>query len=442
MKKLSLILLYFFIFSCLMVFLIPPFEANDEPDHLAYINFVSSKGALPNQTVDSLKVNKEGHQFPLYYLIASCMEKLYLKNEFLSYDIIPNKKNINYGGTENLVPVYNHAYHEIFRTEKDKIFFYSMRIFQVLISIVNLVFIYKISGYFFRDEKFKLLTVFIAASVPQFAFVSSYINNDSLANLFSTLIIFAFLKMVNEKKLKSIVIFSVIFSVGILVKKTLFFFLPVILFVTLIMLTTKKLKWNEAIKIYSTIFISLSIFAAWFFIRNYYLYNDVFLANVEMKTVPYYVDMKSVFSLYFLYPFIPGLFGSFWGVFGWLNVALPFFTYVLLFLFCSFAVYFALTKVKLVKLYNINVLIGFLTIIFCFSGVVYYNTIYSQHQGRFLFPVISFIVIFLVYGIKTAFEKFNHNENLIRAVVFFFLFLDIISIFTIKSFYYNINQYL
>lgn len=442
MKKLSLILLYFFIFSCSMVFLIPPFEANDEPDHLAYINFVAKNGALPNQNVDSMKVDKEGHQFPLYYLIASCIEKLYMGNEFLSYNIIPNKKNINYGGTENLVPVYNHAYNEIFATQKDKIFFYSMRIFQVLISIVNLVFIYKISGYFFQNEKFRLLTVFVTASVPQFAFVSSYINNDTLANLFSTLIIFSFLKMVNEKKLKNIIIFSVIFSIGIIVKKTLFFFLPVILFVTLGMLTVKKLKWNEAVKIYSVMFISLSIFAAWFFIRNFYLYNDIFLTNVEMNTVPYYVDMKSIFSLYFLYPFIPGLFGSFWGVFGWLNVALPFFTYVLLFLFCAFSAYFILTKFKLKKIYNLNYITASLTVLFCFSGVVYYNTIYSQHQGRFLFPVISFIVIFLVYGLKIAFEKFNHNENLIRAVVFFFIFLDILSIFTIKNFYYNINQYL
>ncbi len=442
MKKLYLILFYFLVYAAMMVFLVPPFEANDEPDHLAYVNFVATKGRLPVQTVDSLRINKEGHQFPLYYLIASVLESLFLKNSSLSYEIIPNKNNRNYGGKENLVPVYNHVYNEIFKTSTDKFVFYLLRIFQVLISIVNLVFVYKVARFFFKEEKFQLLTVFIAGALPQFVFVSSYISNDCLANLFSTLTIFTFLKMMSEKKTADIFIFSVVFAIGLIVKKTIFFFFPVLLLVGAWIVFSKKVNYSKAVQVFASLAISIGLFSAWFFIRNLNLYNDIFLTRVEMNTVPFYIELKSVFSLYFIYPFIPGLFGSFWGVFGWMNVAMPFYIYVVLFFFCVICFYFAFSRFRFAKFNNYNFLFGLLSVIFCLAGVIYYNTLYSQHQGRFLFPVISLLMVFLVQGIKVLYEKWNKNKFILIFPILLFVFIDIVSIFTLRNFYYDISKYL
>lgn len=442
MKKLYLILLYFLVYAVIMVFLVPPFEANDEPDHLAYINFVAAKGQLPVQTVDSLRINKEGHQFPLYYLAASCIESLFLKNASLTYSIIPNKNNCNYGGKESLVPVYNHVYNGIFRTNSDKFVFYSLRIFQVIISLVNLFFIYKVSGFFFREEKFRLLTVFIVGALPQFAFVSSYISNDGLANLFSTLTIFTFLKMMSEKKTADIFIFSAVLAIGLIVKKTIFFFFPVLFIVGAWIVFSKKINYNKAFQVFASLAISIGLFSAWFFIRNLNLYDDIFLTKVEMNTVPFYIELKSIFSFYFIYPFIPGLFGSFWGVFGWMNAALPFYIYVALFFFCAICSYFAFSRFTFAKFNNRGFLFSVLSVTFCLAGVIYYNTFYSQHQGRFLFPVISLIVIFLVYGIKNFYEKFNRNNYILYFTILLFVFIDIVSIFTLRNFYYDISKYL
>jgi hypothetical protein len=43
------ILTLFLIFAILMVFIIPPGEAPDEPAHIYYVNFVANYGELPNQ---------------------------------------------------------------------------------------------------------------------------------------------------------------------------------------------------------------------------------------------------------------------------------------------------------------------------------------------------------------------------------------------------------
>lgn len=428
-------------FGLALVFLVPPFEANDEPDHLNYINFIISKKILPVQTVDSLKVNKEGHQFPLYYLTGFGLQYLFGGNS-ISYNLIGNQKNINFGGKENLVPVYNHTYKEIFSSYMDKVIFYSLRIFQVVISLVNLFVIYKIAGFYFSDEKFRLLCAFIAGAIPQFAFVSSYINNDALANLFSSLIIFSFLNFLKEKSLRSIIFFSLVLATSLLIKKTMFFFLPVIILVGLFALINKEIDFRTFGKKIITILFFVVIISSWFFIRNLSLYNDIFLSGIEMLTVPFYVDIKPLLSFYFIYPFIPGLFGSFWGVFGWMNVALPLFVYALLLLFVSINFLFLVKKYNVKFLFHTKILFAVLSVVFCIGGIVYYNTIYSQHQGRFLFPVLSFIVIFLVYGVKTISEKIQKENLVIITSVVLFVVIDIISLFTIYGFYYDPNNYL
>jgi 4-amino-4-deoxy-L-arabinose transferase-like glycosyltransferase len=37
----------------------------------------------------------------------------------------------------------------------------------------------------------------------------------------------------------------------------------------------------------------------------------------------------------------------------------------------------------------------------CFAGIVYYNTMYNQAQGRFLFPVLSLIAVLVALGLQT-----------------------------------------
>jgi hypothetical protein len=52
----------------------------------------------------------------------------------------------------------------------------------------------------------------------------------------------------------------------------------------------------------------------------------------------------------------------------------------------------------------------------CFAGVVYYNTTYSQAQGRFLFPVLSLIGVLVALGLQALLAHFRRRSARLLAL--------------------------
>ncbi|MBS1493093.1 MAG: DUF2142 domain-containing protein [Bacteroidetes bacterium] len=438
------ILAYFTVFSIVFVFLIPPFEANDEPNHLEYINFVVKNSSLPNQLSEKEKVNIEGHQFPLYYVISASMVKLIWGNSPVNFSLVYNKKHFSAGGPESLVPVFNHVNNNPFSDNESRTKFYFLRLISTLFGVVNLFFIYKIAKLFFADYKIAYLCLFFTASIPQVIYSSSTITNDSLSNLLASAAIYLFLVFLKDSSVKKIVVFSLVFSLCLLCKKTLFFLIPSVIISTAYAFHIGKITKEIFIKLSASLFIFTVLVAGWFYFRNHYLYNDTLLTDVEKITVPMHYDPKSIFSFYFIYPFVPGLFGSFFGVFGWMNLAVPFFIYVFYFILSAAGVIgiskkFLLTKITPVKLFIIC------SLIICLAGIVYYNLSYSQHQGRFLFPVLSLISVCIIGGLSNFFHLFKKSilsRKILHAIYVILIIINLISVYVIYRFYYIQNNYL
>lgn len=438
-KKFLYILAYFLFFNASFVFLVPPFEANDEPYHLEYINYIVKNSSLPNQLNEKEKVNIEGHQFPLYYIFAGSLIKLIWGNSPVNFSLIYNKKHFTAGGTESLVPVFNHLYNNPFLDSESKTKFYFLRMLSLSLAALNLFFIYKIASLFFHNNKAVLLCVFFAASLPQFIFISSTISNDNLANLLSSAAIFTFLKYLKKPSLKSVIVFGILFSLCIITKKTLFFLIPAV-FLSLVYSFYKKTIHKKSVFAFLFFAIALAaLVSGWFFYRNYIQYNDIFLSEIEKLTVPMHYSPKPIYSLYFLYPFIPGLFGSFIGVFGWMNAAIPLFAYVIyffIFLLCVAGI----IKNKSFKKLSPEKIFTLSSILICLAGIVYYNLSYSQHQGRFLFPVLALIAAGTTAGLQKLLEKnFNKAKTFLYAI---FVLVNFVSVYVIYRFYYIENNYL
>lgn len=430
--------------SIVFVFLIPPFEANDEPYHLEYINYIVKKSSLPNQLNEKEKVNIEGHQFPLYYFVGASLLKIIWGDAVINFSLVYNKKHFTAGGPESLVPVFNHTNNNPFNDDESRVKFYFLRLISSFFGILNLFFIYKIAKFFFKNNKLVLLCLFFAASLPQFIYSSSTITNDSLANLLSSASIYTFLIFLKDSSLKKIIVFSLIFSLSLLCKKTLFFLIPAAAISSAYAFHLGKINRRTFLQLSSSVFIFTILVAGWFYYRNHFIYNDILLTDVEKITVPMYYDPKPFFSFYFIYPFIPGLFGSFFGVFGWMNVAMPLFVYVVHFIF---TVTGAIGIIKSRSAKNINPQKVFLlcSLIICFAGIVYYNLSYTQHQGRFLFPVLSLISVCFIKGLQNFFPHIKKdilNKNILWAIFFLFFLINLISVYVIYRFYYIENNYL
>ncbi len=438
-RSIHLILIYFLVFGSLYIVITPPFESPDEYLHLDYINYISKYKNLPNQyegIKNPLIFVGQGHQHPLYYILASVLVYQFSQNGVIEYEH-PSKLDKNWiGGIPG-----NNTHINIFSSYRDKLLFYFIRLISLLFSLLNLYFIFKISSLFFTESSSRLFAVFIAASIPQFQFISSVINNDSISNMFSTAGIFYLLKIIDSpKELKEYLFAALYICLGILSKKTVMFMVPcaAILIIYLIFKYRNHTAIKSVIRNSLSFILILIALTSVIFIRNYNIYGEFLAGNMEKTTMLQFVEIKSIFSYYFIQPFTQGILSSFIGVFGWMNIPVP--KFIAVFYIIFFIIGFFVSLYLSYKYVNYRLLLLFLFFVMCLGGVVYFNLTFTQYQGRYMFPVLSAISIISVYGNNFLFDKIKYlffKKYILILIVFIICICDIISILTLYLHYHN-----
>lgn len=434
----TIILVYFIVFSLIYVIIIPPFETPDENLHLQYINYVSKFGRLPNQYEgmrDSSLFVGQGHQHPLYYIFMGSVVNLLSGDRKVDAEPRFNKNHIWGGGTEGAVPVFSHLDND-FKSNSDKNIFYLLRVFSVLFSLINLFFVYKIVLTVLQNPKLACLSVFLAASLPQFQFLSCSVTNDNMTAMFASISVY-YLIMVfrNPEKTKNFILSGLFFGLGLLAKKTLIFLILSFVIVIAYSLFQKKGYKNLKRNIIF-VFVILFVLTGWYFIRNYLLYGGFLASQMERDTMQSLLDEKSIISVYFIKSYTKGaliLFDSFIGRFGWMNLHLP--VYIAVFYSLLFAVSFygAISSMYRNKFVSKNLLLlSFATVFFCLAGIAYFNLTFAQQQGRYLFPVISLIMLIITFGLNSLTCKIKDEKSI---TIFYSFFTAIIVIFNIISLY-------
>ncbi len=441
MNKLGLkiCLIYFTCISALFAFLIPPFEAPDEQFHLQYINFISYYKELPNQ-YEGIKYPDryvgQGHQYPLYYIITGAINWVFSSDSRINYTLTKNNNHKWNGGTTGKVPLFDHVKNPPFHNNNNRIIFYLLRLLSVLMGAVNIFFIYKISEFIISDSRIRILPVIFAATLPQYIFVSSIINNDNLANLLSTISIYLILNLLkNPLNKKYYLRTGIILGLSLITKKTLFYLIPGI-FIIYFYLFFSSGKNFAVLKQILISFLIVLLISSWYFIRNKVIYSDILALQMERSTMQSLIKEKSIFSFYFITPFSPSIVRSFIGVFGWMNLPLHISIYIvyLIPMLSSVAGLYRYLKSKDKQLMYVYSLILFFAI--CLGGIIYFNLTFTQSQGRYMFPVLSSISILFIIGITTIIKKYRISEIMIYIITVFFVITDLLSIFTLYNFYY------
>ena len=433
------------IYGLTLIFVVPPLESPDEPDHLNYIDFIVRTNSLPNQNNPETFINKEGHQFPLYYLLSSSLLRLVNEDQPVNIKILENKRVTKFGGYDTRVPIYNNVYNDPFVNTSSRNSFYVLRIFSLLLACITVLISYKITGFFFENHLYRYSCLFFIVTLPQFCFISSMISNDNLSNLISALAILAILKYLRAPgNISNVMILGIVAGLGLITKKTFLFIFPVLIIMNILMIYRKDISFKKTILNFLIILVFILLISGWWYYRNYTLYGEFFLTKTEMITAPFHVQIKPLLSFYFINPFIPGMFASFVGVFGWMNMPLPVFTYFVYFFFFLLTL-FGYIKTFPVLLKKHKNIFSFLLLVFCFGGIIYYNTMYSQFQGRFLFPVLSVMSVMMVMGYKYLNEKYSgikYWKYLPYIVCSLFILIDIFSIIKALYFYYDQSYYI
>lgn len=155
-----------------------------------------------------------------------------------------------------------------------------LRIINILYSSLTLLGVYLLSKELIKDKWGKLIPILLISNTLMFLFLSSSINYDNLANLFSTFAIYFFIKTVKYKGKIHYPLYTILLlCMGALTKFTIVP-LAVILVVLLVYEFIKnKDIWRKSIK-GSSLFLILPILI--FGILNILLYGNNFLKHQEL----------------------------------------------------------------------------------------------------------------------------------------------------------------
>jgi 4-amino-4-deoxy-L-arabinose transferase-like glycosyltransferase len=395
------LLLYFVAVSAAFAVLIPPFEAPDEPFHLAYINFVATRGELPNQYDPGHRVEGQGHQHPLYYVLTGAVVRM--TGSAVQVEPRGNPRNKLFGGSEWDIPVFDHRTGSAFASKTDAIRFYALRLLSVALNGLNLFLTWKLVRLFSPDAKVPALALLLMATLPQFLFISATINNDNLANVFGTLTILLSFRILTEPdRIRHYLGLGLALGLGVLAKKTLFFAIPVVgLILAYVWIRGRRMgQAIPLVRILQVLALTLLI-CGWLFVRNYHLYGEVLGSAMEEATLSRLVEKKSLFSDYFVTVFPRDFAASFVGRFGWLSVRPPVFIqqgYALLALLATAGL---IAHLVASRFRDVKILFALLFIFSGLAGSVFYNLTYSQPQGRHLFPALSLVVLLAALGLRS-----------------------------------------
>ena len=356
----------------------PLWQTPDEPAHYHYIAQVATIG-LPiiedgdwdSAYLDKLKAEKfadidseafatiqyEDHQPPLYYVLAS--------------------------------PVYR-------LTDGNP---YAIRIFSVLIGVIIVWCAYGVARLMFPDSPAIALGVagFVAFH-PQHLHIIASVNNDVLAwALVGVMLVMsiAYLKTDNPRLPLWM---GIIVGIAFITKATAYFLLAIGVLAIL-------LKRRDTIRGLLLYIPSALILGLLWWIRNIAVYgfpdflglraHDVVVVG-QLRTVERIAELG--FSGY-VSEFFQTTFNSFWGQFGWMAVPMPNWIYIgILGLLIIALIGLFIQKQETSQRPVWLMLIA--TLVLSVIAYLYYNSEFVQYQGRYMFPMLIPLGIFLVMGIE------------------------------------------
>jgi 4-amino-4-deoxy-L-arabinose transferase-like glycosyltransferase len=441
------IIAYFVLFSGFFALAVPPFEAPDELSHLSFINYITAKQALPNQYTSDKDYVPEGHQPPLYYFLGAVLSRSVLADRTIAVKPIRNERNQDWGGRDKYAPTFKHAFNNVFTAANDRLSFYLLRLMSVVLGAITLMFIFRLSALFELEKPWIYLPALLVASLPQYAFLSGMINNDNLTTTLGTAILFCFFSLIDRpEQLKNYILTGLCLGLGLLTKTTTISLLAGTVIILASMAGKMKMKRMTILRNSAILLLVAAAIGAFFYVRNLALYGELTGMKMVIQTDgSAMAQARSVFSLYFVSPFIPGLFVSFIGALGLIDLYLPLPVYLF---------YLVILGLSLIGLWFFRPVLAkqkerFLAAII-FSGLslislVYLNTMLPLYQGRYLYTVISLIAILAVLGWRSLAQRlplFIDPKLVVIALSVTLVFIDLLTMFLTWQFYYRPEQYL
>jgi len=417
---------------------VPIFEAPDELQHYATTEYIARFKSLPplGKPTENLW-DQEALQAPLYYIITGALTSWVDTSDFSQQAILQPKTNFGDAELPGKKNSFLHPPSQSFPYHNTTLAVHLARWFSVLLGVGTIFLTFIIATFIFPPTNnflyfphfhsflhfpsflsFLYLPSIFLAFIPQFIFIHSSANNDTMITFTSTLTLAILLWIGRDGVTTRKAIFLGV-AIGLMcLSKLIGTVLAVValtLFVALILLRARKLSAAVAPTLIALLVTALV--AGWWYVRNQIIYGDPLALNAFLKFVGGNLDVKLV-SLNFLDEQFRLLRFSTWGLFGHISLLMtPTWIYniydaVALIGAVGFALGFisALRSLRLRGfLFNHQSLI---IILLWFGAVLAIAARWffaAGIQGRLIFPGLPAGIVLMVWGIKYLLDRIGRD---------------------------------
>jgi len=317
---LATVLVCFALLSAAVLSLTPPWEANDEPDHVQNVETLVS-GHWYRITPHS---NLESFQAPLYYLALALYQKL-VRQPVHNPDgqLAPIADNQQHGNFVHTVP----------QDGVDQRLVDLLRLPSIVFGLIAIVATYVAAKRVSRDRWTPVVAAAIVAGVPKFVFVSGTVNNDNLSNalggvgLAGALVMLASSTITSRRRMAAAAGLGLVAGALILTKVTAGLLAPGLLLAVILRASSVK----DIIRQCLIFAIAALAVVGWWLVQNQIWYGDplaLHATNVHQREVfPAVLNVAG--PLHRIFVDVPrDFYSSFWYDSGWNQFTWRWFWYV------------------------------------------------------------------------------------------------------------------
>lgn len=381
----------------------PLFEAPDEVWHYEYVRWLVDGHGLPSpEDVGHAPWHQEGSQPPLYYWLGSLLTAWIPTDNaplLIRYNPHAAVGQATAFGNKNMLA---HSAAEEWPWQGVALAAHLLRFFSIALGAVTLSGVLRSAALLFpnRPALIALAGLWVAAN-PQFLFLSAAISNDNLVTACCTVGLWLLLHLIVQTRPPTrwqLAGLGLLLGLAAL-SKVSGLALTGLAGVTLVGLAARDRAWPRLGAQLVLIGVVALAVAGWWYGRNWLLYGDPLGLSVMFAVLP---GRDETLTWGELFALLPGVWRSFWAVFGWFNIVIPEWIYT---------GYTVLAGVGLAGVVIGGWRVGWQTSrrlwaglallliwLLLLVGLVLRWAQISYPQGRLLFPAISSVALLLTFG--------------------------------------------
>lgn len=387
--------LFFVVTGCLFVawaLAVPVFEAPDEPAHWQYARYLHDEWTLPLYRPGFEEANSP----PLYYLAIA---------PFAAASQLPPSVQVGDGRGQavSLAPPRVFANDDRDWSRYRPVLM--ARMWTALLSLITVWIVYRAAASLMPWSS-ALAAAALAAFLPQFSFRAVTVSNDAAVMLFAALLTRCCVHLLTRGFTWRRGAIAAVALAAAYLSKILAIALIAPLALALFEARAARTDGDEEAPApllarmlrLSVLLVAAVIVLPWS-LRNLMLYGDLTAQHAMRTAVSHIITDRSLFSAYFLWEFPLLLFASFIGLFGWANVVLPKWIYLLFIALTLTATAGAVRGWYLRRIDGRILRMLLLLIAAALAVVVYINLMFTQPQGRYMLQALPAVALFVALGL-------------------------------------------